>query len=200
MKEVIQVEDFAADAAAVRAAVVAGGFGTQRGPDGALYTGISMYPVSHWYDLIAQNIGLKIFPKLSCFRLNLTGEMPHSWVHSDDICAKYASVLYLNLPEQCKGGTAFWKHRELNIDRLPTREELKAQGINDEEFYQSMTKAWKQLHHWEQVDFVPMQWNKFITYPTCLFHSRYPFEAFGKGPSDGRLIWICFFDLERNPA
>lgn len=196
MRDVIQVQDFAPDAAFIRSAVIGGGFSTEQGPDGALYTGISKYPVDHWYELIAQNVGLKIFPKLSCFRLNLAGELPHSWVHSDDICAKFASVLYLNPPEQCYGGTAFWKHRSMKIDRLPSREALKTQGINDDEFYRSMTQAWKELSHWEQVGLVPMRWNRFITYPTCLFHSRFPFEAFGTSPENGRLIWICFYDLE----
>jgi hypothetical protein len=78
---------------------------------------------------IAELIGEPITPKLSCFRLNLAGELPHSWVHSDDICAEFASVLYLNLPEQCKGGTAFWAHDEWG-DHLLSDEELKARGID----------------------------------------------------------------------
>jgi hypothetical protein len=71
----------------VRNAVIAGGFSDQKGPDGFTYTGISGYPVPQWYDRIAQLVGSPIVPKLSCFRLNLAGETPHSWIHSDDICA-----------------------------------------------------------------------------------------------------------------
>lgn len=190
----IQVEYFAPDAQQVRDAVIAGGFTTETGPDGAKYTGISKYPVPHWYDRIAEALKCKIVPKLSCFRLNLAGEFPHSWVHSDDICATYASVLYLNRPGQCMGGTAFWKHAARGLDRLPTKEELIAQGENPDKFYWEMTKEWKELHWWEPIDFIPMRWNRFITYPTCLFHSRYPFDAFGSNPSNGRLIWICFYD------
>jgi hypothetical protein len=199
VNEVIEKLDFAPDAETVRESVIHGGFSTERGPDGALYTGISKHQVPHWFDYIARVIGFKIFPTLSCFRLNLAGELPHSWVHSDDICAKYASVLYLNLPEQCSGGTAFWKHRTLGIDRLPSRKSLREHGVDDAEFYSHMDDEWKVLSAWEQYGFSPMKWNKFITYPTCLFHSRYPFEAFGKNSYDGRLIWICFYDIE-NPA
>lgn len=188
-------ENFAPDFKAVRDGVIKGGFSTQRGPDGADYTGISMYPVPQWFDRISEFIGKKITPRLSCFRLNLAKELPHSWVHSDDICAKYASVLYMNLPDQCFGGTAFWQHSEKHIDRLPTRKELGEQEINAEKFYASMNDEWKTLPLWDQIGFIPMKSNRFITYPTCLFHSRYPFEAFGKGPQDGRLIWICFYDI-----
>jgi len=59
-----------------------------------------------------------------------------------------------------------------------------------------MNREWKDLTFWEQYHLVPMKFNRFATYPTCLFHSRWPFEAFGKGPEDGRLIWVCFYDVE----
>ena len=188
----LQFDDFAPDAASMRVEVIEGGFSTQTGPDGAKYTGISLHSVPHWFDRVSELLNKKIIPKLSCFRVNLAGELPHSWVHSDDICAKYASVLYLNRPQECKGGTAFWKHDKLNLDHLPTREEL---GDQAESFYEMMTSEWKNLTHWKQISFVPMKWNRFITYPTCFFHSRYPFEGFGTGPRDGRLIWVCFYDI-----
>lgn len=185
--DLFEIHNFAPDALTVRDAVIRGGFTDEIGPDGALYTGISQYPVPHWPSLIALALGVTIEPKLTCFRLNLAGELPHSWVHSDGICADYASVLYLNLPEQCYGGTAFWRHRELEIDRIPRKHDL-ALGAH-------ITAEWKRLEPWERTDFVPMEWNKFVTYPTERFHSRYPFEGFGQGPQDGRLIWICFYDV-----
>jgi hypothetical protein len=194
INHLLQVENFAPDARAVRDAVVAGPFTTENGPDGGKYTGISQYPVPHWPSQIARHLEHPIIPRLSCFRLNLAGEMPHSWVHSDDICAQWASVLYLNLPEQCSGGTAFWRHRELGIECLPSRDELERRGINPVVFYQQMDLDWRDLKKWEMVHHAKMAWNKFITYPTSFFHSRFPFEGFGSGPNDGRLIWICFYD------
>jgi hypothetical protein len=192
--KLLQFDDFAPDAFDVRRAVIDGPFGTVTGPDGASYTGISQYSVPHWIPLLEATIGADITPRLSGFRLNLAGELPHSWVHSDGICAAYASVLYLNLPSQYSGGTAFWRHIGLNIDHLPSKETLQAQGIHADWFYEMMTREWKDLTYWRQVGFVPMQFNRFITYPTNLFHSRYPFEGFGTGPADGRLIWVCFYD------
>jgi hypothetical protein len=196
MSLILQFDEFAPDAAEVRAAVVQGEFSTETGPDGAHYTGISKHAVPQWYDLISRRVGRKIVPRLSCFRLNLEGERPHSWVHSDDICAKFASVLYLNRPEQCRGGTAFWKHKQLSLERLPSREWLADRKIEAEPFYAWMNREWKNQLVWEQASMIAMRWNRFITYPTYLFHSRFPFEAFGKGPEDGRLIWICFYDIE----
>lgn len=194
MKEIQKFENFAEDAEQVRRAVIAGPFTNEIGPDGALYTGISTYPMGAWVKRIEQKIGKPIIPRLSCFRLNLAGELPHSWVHSDGICASYASVLYLNPAEQCAGGTAFWKHIPLGINKLPSRQMLEAIGIEADFFMRQMSYDWKKLDLWEKIDFVEMRWNRFITYPTSLFHSRYPFEGFGKNAEDGRLIWICFYD------
>lgn len=192
-KDILCCDDFAPNIGVVREEVIKGGFKTEIGPDGAKYTGISQYPIPLWFECISKFIGKPITPKLSCFRLNLAGEFPHSWVHSDDICAKFASVLYMNPPHQCKGGTAFWRHNQLNIDRLPSLAELGDKGVS---YYQAMEKDWKNLGLWDQIGFVAMKWNRFITYPTNLFHSRYPFEAFGKTSEDGRLIWVCFYDVE----
>lgn len=189
-------DNFAPDFSAVREAVTSGPFTTETGPDGAKYTGISAYPVPQWFDRISELLNQKIVPKLSCFRLNLKGELPHSWVHSDDICAKFASVLYMNEPQQCYGGTAFWEHKHLHIDALPSREELAEQKVDSDEYYRMIEKEWKEQSVWHLKDFIQMRANRFITYPTRFFHSRYPFEAFGDGPKDGRLIWICFYDLE----
>lgn len=187
-------EDFSPDVGEVRAAVIAGGFSTETGPDGAPYTGVSRLDVPHWYARIAELIKAPVTPRLDCFRLNLAGELPHSWIHSDDICAEWASVLYLNLPEQCRGGTAFWRHRALGMNRLWSRSELEAAGMDADAFSTLMTREWKSLEFWELTDLIAMRFARFVTYPTCYFHSRFPHEAFGAGPEDGRLVWVCFYD------
>jgi hypothetical protein len=57
MITLLQCDDFAPDAPAVREAVIAGGFKTEAGPDGLPYTGISKFEVPHWFDLIGAVIG-----------------------------------------------------------------------------------------------------------------------------------------------
>lgn len=187
-----QYDDFAPDVNEIRERVIAHEFNTETGPDGLPYTGICRLEVPHWHDLISQALGRTINPKLSVFRLNLAGELPHSWVHSDEAClSDYASVLYLNPVSQ--GGTAFWRHVGLGLDHLPSPEELKGRGMHVDWFYAMMNREWKDLNFWEQVGFVGMKFNRFVTYPTSKFHSRYPFEGFGNTPADGRLVWACFY-------
>jgi len=191
----LQIDGFAPDIQQVRESVISGDFTTEIGPDGAIYTGISKHEVQHWFDLIAQAIEHPVVPRLSFFRMNVAGELPHSWVHSDEICARFAGIVYLNLPEQCRGGTAFWRHTGLHIDEMPSIEQMRAGGGNPDWFCTMMNREWKDLTFWEQVGFVGMKFNRFITYPTSRFHSRYPFEGFGATPADARLVWTCFYDL-----
>lgn len=186
MNKLFQFDDFAPNALEVRNAVIANGFSSEIGPDGGKYIGISQYQVPHWSKRIGELLGCTIDPKLSCFRLNLAGELPHSWVHSDEICAEWASVLYLNLPEQCQGGTAFWRHKKTGITRTPF-------NLSQPQHIW-LTAEWKKKDAWEQYGMATMKFNRFITYPTCFFHSRWPWEAFGTSPEDGRLIWVCFYD------
>lgn len=195
MRTLLQFDDFAEDAMKVREVVISGKFETEIGPDGGKYTGISQYPVPSWFDRISCAVGKEIIPRISCFRLNLAGEMPHSFVHSDGICSQWASILYLNTPQQCYGGTAFWRHTGLNINRMPTPDELTKLGLKVDWFHSMMEREWKDLTFWEQAGFVEMRWNRFITYPTSMFHSRYPFEGFGNKPENGRLVWVCFYDI-----
>ena len=48
---------------------------------------------------------------------------------------------------------------------------------------------------WEIETKVGMQFNRFITYPTRMFHSRYPNHIDAEKKEDGRLVWACFYDL-----
>lgn len=181
------MDGFHPDAQALRARVLKSEFGDQTGPDGAKYTNISLHPEPALFGLVEQAIGYQITPKLSFFRLDLAGELPHCAVHSDDICATHASVFYLNPPEQCRGGTAFWRHKELGLDNMP-------HGVS-KKLVERIVGDWKQLEAWEMAGFVGMKFNRYLTYPTPYFHSRWPQEGFGTGKEDGRLVWVCFYDI-----
>lgn len=192
-----QFDDFAEDFLEVRQKVIDGGFQTETGPDGFEYTNISLYPyVAKWYAKIEQCLGRAILPKLSVFRQNMSGEMPHSFVHSDDICASYASVLYLNLPDQCRGGTVFWQHKQTGLEYMPTDEQLANQGIDPVEFGKNMTAAWKDKDQWAPNSFVNMKSNRFITYPCSRIHSRWPWEGWGSTHEDARFVWALFYDFD----
>jgi hypothetical protein len=191
----LQIDDFAEDFLQVRHDLIAANpFDTVTGPDGFDYTGVAAWDMPQWHDKLSDVLGKQISVKMSGFRMSLKGELPHSWIHSDDICAQYAVVMYMNLPEQCQGGTAFWRHTGLKIDRMPDFDRMP--GLDVQWWLTTLNNDWRNLDWWEQAGFVAMKANRLITYPTSVFHSRYPFEGFGKGPEDGRLVWVCFYNVE----
>lgn len=183
-----QMDGFYPDAQALRRRVLASAFGDQIGPDGAKYTNISLHVEPELVPLVESAMGYRIVPKLMFFRLDLAGELPHNAVHSDDICASHACILYLNPPEQCAGGTAFWTHRTMGWDVTP-------RGVSPETLAQFVA-AWDALDQWEMSGFVGLKFNRFVAYPTPRVHSRWPQAGFGTSKRDGRLVWICFFDVD----
>ena len=94
-------DDFTEEAKDIRDSVIKDGFKEEVGPDGFTYTGISKIEVPNLVNKVGDMVD-DFEMKMSFFRLNLKGEMPHSFVHSDEICADWAGLLYLNPEEQVK--------------------------------------------------------------------------------------------------
>lgn len=191
------IDEFLPDPNQVRDRVVASEFGKRTGPDGETYSGISVHNEPEIIDRIREYIGREVEMKMAFFRVDLKNELPHCWVHSDNICAEFAGILYLNPPDSCSGGTAFWRHRTLRIDAMPTEGELSlitSESRND--FEKRIGEEWKRLGAWDMVGFVGMKFNRFAIYPTRCFHSRYPFEGYGTTPQNGRLVFVCFFNIK----
>lgn len=189
----IIADDFVPNPYELRDRVLATDFGTQVGPDGMEYKNISLHQEPMLIERIGELLGRQIQPRLTFFRMDMDGQLPHCFCHADTICAEWASILYLNLPEQCHGGTAFWRHNTMRIDAMPTMEEARARG-NPDEVAAHIAQEWTKPEVWEQVGFVGMKWNRFVTYPTRLFHSRWPQSGFGYTKSNGRLIYVAFYD------
>lgn len=200
MKRALQIfDDFHPDPYALRKAVVASEFKTIIGPDGKEYTGISQHPAPELFDLVADAVGHPIKVQMSGWRLNLQGEMPHNFAHADIMCAEHAGILYLNTPDQCQGGTAFWTHSKLGIHRMPTDDELISARVDPEAFKRQMEIDWCDPECWNFGGQAGMVFNRFITYPTSYFHGRVPLEAFGKDVNDGRIIWVVFYSSIQSP-
>lgn len=190
-------DNFSEKAESIRKSVIAEGFGDEVGPDGFNYTGINKSERPELVDKVGGFVE-EFDMKMSFFRLNLQGEMPHSYVHSDEICADWAGLLYLNPVETSRGGTAFWRHKQMKWDRVPDNDEVEALGLSQEEFGEQLSEDWKKQELWEMSGFIGMKFNRFLVYPTKVFHSRYPHEGFGQDGNDGRLVWVCFFDGQIN--
>lgn len=135
--------------------------------------------------LIARVLGA-VNITLSFYRLGTPENEPTTFIHADQNCAQWACVLYLNPPNQCHGGTAFWKHKATGLEALPAG--------RIEEFYQSINQDGNDPASWEMTGLVGMKYNRAVLYNSQMFHSRYPEQGWGTGPSDGRLIWTAFFN------
>jgi hypothetical protein len=58
---------------------------------------------------------------------------------------------------------------------------------------EQINQDWNDEKAWSIRKFVEMRYNRALIYESALFHSRYPFKAFGTSPKDGRLIVVAFF-------
>jgi hypothetical protein len=143
-------------------------------------------------DLIAAALGKPVQQSYSLVRLNFAGEPPNAAIHADSGYDEIAAVLYMAKPEDCAGGTAFWKHKKTGFDHWPTEQEIRKLGKSPSRTYATIEADWDNADAWEQLHVSKMEFGKAIFYPTKFFHSRWPFEAFGNGPEDGRLIWVSF--------
>lgn len=188
-------DNFAPDAKEVRIQVIDAGVEDFIGPNGEPYTNTSKMAVPQWHALLATALGSPVDVKLAGFRFDMAGEYPHNQVHADAVMGSdYAAVLYLNPPEQCRGGTAFYTHSRLGIDRLPASEEL---GLSEEglkAWTSRLERDWQVQELWQLTGLAGMKHNRLIVYPTQMFHSRFPREGFGSNLNDGRMIWIAFFN------
>lgn len=180
------VDGFAPDASEIRQKVITGPLKDFIGPHGEKYTNTSDLQVPHWTPRLEAVVGYPITLLLSGFRLDLKGEFPFNFAHADVACGDTAALLYLNTPEQCRGGTAFFRH-------LPTDAVRLRDGMTEEE-QAVMVSDWSDQKKWMPQSMVGMEFNRLLIYPTKMFHSRFPHEAFGTSPEDGRLIWVAFFN------
>lgn len=182
----IIADDFLPDAAAVRARAVDSDFGT-REFQGAHYKGVGGKGQPDCSARIARLLGVSaIAMALSFYRLGTPENEPTTFIHADRNCAEWGGVLYLNEPRDCRGGTAFWRHKVLQWDELIAASPSFCAGLDEEGNDESK---------WEMTSLAGMKFNRFVVYPSKFFHSRWPKEGWGSGSHNGRLIWTCFFDV-----
>ena len=168
-------------------------FSDVTGPDGESYKRVFVADPNLFKPEIEKWLNSKVSQRYSVFRLNYGGENPNSAIHSDALYDSHALVLYLSRPEDCVGGTAFWRHRKTGFTAWPSKQEILRKGKNPQRIWEGLTEDWDNLSAWEQTHLAEMKFNRAICYPTAMFHSRYPFPAFGDCPENGRLIFCSFF-------
>ena len=128
------------------------------------------------------------------FRITLAGEEGRFLAHVDPTALTWVGVVYLNPPEQCRGGTTFFRHKGLNSDRTPmTEAELRAYGPAS--IPELMQQDGKDPDKWERTMTVPMRFNRLALYRPWLWHSAG--DSFGGSLEDGRLIHLIGFQPAR---
>ncbi|SDQ26459.1 DUF6445 family protein [Pseudoxanthomonas sp. CF125] len=125
-------------------------------------------------------------------RITLAADKGKAKVHVD--AAHWSGILYLSRPQDCQGGTEFFRHRATNTDRAPydDREAAalgysSAKGMVDEILERDGTDDSK----WEMTQCVPMRFNRLLLLRPWLWHTAG--ANFGDTLENGRLVYLMFF-------
>lgn len=121
------------------------------------------------------------------FIRNAYSEFDTDWrIHADNIIqgekTSLASVLYINnLQDVTENGTAFWKHNKYGLS-LP-------KDITNKDFDRLLLDDSNDLSKWKQTDFISNVPNRFLTYDSNYFHSKFP-NKIEKGV---RIVLVTFY-------
>lgn len=125
-------------------------------------------------------------------RLTLASDDGIAGVHVDP--SNLSAILYLSRPEDCGGGTEFFRHIRTGTDRVPmTAEELNALGYSSygEMHRDIVVKEGRDRSKWERTMTVPMRFNRLVLLQPHYWHTSGP--GFGDSVEDGRLVYLMFF-------
>ena len=174
-------DDFLPNAAEVRREALSARFMDYTAQDGQTYKRVLPTVVPFLKECIEAEMGGPVTMFMQGFRLNFDGERPNQAIHSDVGWGTHALVLYL-----CDGpgGTALWRHKATGAQRIDP---------GDKTLFSAVQNDWDDGTKWDRIALCPLRFNRAVIYESALFHSRWPFEAFGTGPEDGRLIAVAFF-------
>lgn len=177
----IIIDDFLPDAHRVRRDALCGQWIDYPAQDGEVYKRVQLVEVPGLQERLEQVEGRPIDIHAQGYRLNFNNELPNNAIHSDLGWGTRALVLYLSDGDS---GTAFWRHRATGAHCI---------NVGDHELLEQVQGDWNRPEAWEQVDCCKTKFNRAVIYDGLRFHSRWPFEAFGTGPEDGRLIAVAFY-------
>jgi hypothetical protein len=193
----IMIDDFLADPHAARRAALALDY------DPALkngnYPGLTSaapLPIAGLDSMVSRVIGTPVTAAAETLhghcRMTLRSDRGLSGVHVDP--AFYSGILYLSLPEHCRGGTDFYRHRRTGLDRVPiTPDGIVGAGYgNVNDLIEGVVNqdTLKQSK-WERAFTAPMRFNRLILFSPWMFHNSG--SGFGDRPENGRLVHLMFF-------
>jgi len=179
------VDDFAPNIEEIHALAKGAAFYDYKAHDGEVYKRVFVCDIPGIKERLEEVLGGPVTMFLQAFRLNYDGELPNHAVHSDAGWGTKALVLYLSEKEGT--GTAFWKHKQTGATSISMS--------TAPALLPYIAPDWNNVEAWEQTDMVQSKYNRALIYDGQDFHSRWPFEAYGKNIDDGRLIVVGFFTL-----
>jgi hypothetical protein len=143
------------------------------------------YDVSGIVNLLKLKLGFDFFPSpnthCGAYKLNIAeNEYARNPIHGDANSGRlgYAGIIYLNLPQDCSGGTTLYRHKaskELyrNSEAKPLADRI-AQWIDG--YF---------LERWDEIQTIEMKFNRLALYPAKRFHRETSFF-------NGRLVQTLF--------
>lgn len=125
------------------------------------------------------------------FRLTMEADRGKARVHVD--AAHWSGILYLSRPEDCRGGTEFFRHLPSGLDRTPySDEEARRYGYpSGREMTRAILDDGLDESKWERTMLVPMRFNRLVLFRPWLWHTAG--ENFGDRPENARLVYLMFF-------
>ncbi|GMM94138.1 DUF6445 family protein [Qipengyuania sp. MTN3-11] len=129
-------------------------------------------------------------------RVTLASDPRRGAIHVDK--SQWSGILYLTKPENCRGGTEFFRHKKTGLERSPISDaEAAAMGLpgRDAVLDQTIGQDGNRRGPWEKTMDIPMRYNRLVMLRPWFFHTAGP--GFGKSIEDGRLIYVMFFTLDR---
>lgn len=161
--------------------------------DGHTYRGWRRYEHAGFEGMMRERLanimGWDVEIKLHSFVVATRKFETTQWIHADTIGAQYACVLHLH---HGNGGTAFWRH-------IQTGEETQGPALVEklggaEATVKRISEDGQTKDAWEMTSLAGAKFNRIYIYPSNLFHSRWPKQAFGETQDDARITWVAFFN------
>lgn len=197
MQNLIVVDDFYRDPHRVRQQALACAYSDVRAMNYPGFQSDSCYPAEAIKKAFERFIDedLVMDEKSSTFgrfRLMYSSTGSRLTIHTDSQ-SDWTGLIYLNLPEQCRGGTAFYRHKSTGLHGLPTEEEAQSVG-EDVKDIESRTvgRDTQNLDAWDVVMFAAMRFNRLVLFRGYQFHSHTC--SWGDSPTTGRLTQNFFFN------
>lgn len=116
------------------------------------------------------------------------------FAHSDGI-TDFVAILYLSKPEECHGGTGFYRHIATGLegfhDEPKVLEVMKKHKISFDDLVIELDRDARNPKAWELTDRIDMQYNRILIYNGRIFHSHI-FEFHKVKSGTNRLTFVCF--------